>query len=131
MLADPGRVTDQHCATYLTERGKGWVCIIDEEIVGFSIIDFVDPSIWALFVLPCYENRRVGKSLLNLMLEEYFSTNNTTLWLTTSPQTRAETFYRKNGWIETGMEGKEIKFTLSKEDWLRQKQLAGNKPLVK
>ena len=34
-LSDPGLVTDADCADYLTRRGKGWVCTVDDLVVGF------------------------------------------------------------------------------------------------
>lgn len=38
-LSDPGLVTDADCLEFITQRGKGWVCEIDNQIVGFSIAD--------------------------------------------------------------------------------------------
>jgi hypothetical protein len=41
------------------------------------------------------------------------------VWLSTSPGTRAEEFYRKAGWRENGIYGKrEIKFEMTKQEWL-------------
>ena len=43
------------------------------------------------------------------------------LWLGTAPGTRAETFYRKAGWIETGIrQGGEIRFELDRETWQKK-----------
>ncbi|MCE3226346.1 MAG: putative acetyltransferase, partial [Bacteroidetes bacterium] len=40
------------------------------------------------------------------------------VWLGTAPNTRAESFYRKAGWTETGMHGQgEVKFEISFEGW--------------
>ena len=44
-----------------------------------------------------------------------------TVWLGTSPHTRAEAFYRKSGWKEIGMHGKEIKFEMTFDSWNKQK----------
>ncbi len=38
-LSNPNLVTDDDCAAFITERGKGWVCEIDQQIVGFAIAD--------------------------------------------------------------------------------------------
>jgi hypothetical protein len=43
----------------MTNRGKGWVCEIDEKIVGFSIADLIGNNIWALFVMPGYDKRGI------------------------------------------------------------------------
>jgi len=117
-LSDPGLVTDADCADYLTRRGKGWVCEMDGQVVGFSIVDVVSHNVWALFLRPEYEGRGIGRQLHGLMLDWYFSQTHATLWLSTSPGTRAEGFYRKAGWQEVGLYGKgEIKFEMTWEGW--------------
>jgi len=118
VLSNPGLVTDEDCKEYLTVRGKGWVCEIDEMVVGFSIADLKDNNIWALFLRPEYEGRGIGKKLHAIMLEWYFSQTHKTVWLGTAPNTRAEKFYRKAGWKEVGTHGKgEIKFEMSFDTW--------------
>lgn len=117
-LSDPGLVTDEHCRIYMTERGKGWVAETNGQIIGFAIADLVEHNIWALFVLPDAEGKGAGKQLHNCMLGWYFSQTKETVWLGTSPGTRAEEFYRRQGWKENGKHGKnEIKFEMTFEDW--------------
>jgi len=118
MLSDPGLVTDKDCEDYLTQRGRGWVCIIENRLVGFSIVDLTDKNIWALFVHPGFENRGIGKKLHDIMLHWYFDQTKEIVWLRTAPGTRAEEFYRRAGWKEIGVHGKgEIKFEMSYFDW--------------
>ncbi|HKB42862.1 MAG TPA: GNAT family N-acetyltransferase [Chitinophagaceae bacterium] len=118
VLSDPSLVTDKDCEEFLTLRGKGWVCELDNTIVGFSIIDLKEKNIWALFVYSEYERKGIGKKLQDIMLTWYFDQYDSTLWLGTAPGTRAENFYRKSGWKEVGIHGKgEIKFELSYNDW--------------
>ena len=117
-LSDSNLVTDEDCEDFLFKRGKGWVCEIDNQIVGFSIVDLKENNIWALFLHPDFEKMGIGKKLHDVMLAWYFSQTQTTVWLGTSPNTRAESFYRKAGWKEIGMHGKnEIKFEMTFEDW--------------
>ena len=119
VLSDPGLVTNADCADYLINRGKGWVCESIEKIIGFAIADLIDNNIWALFVDPFFEGRGIGRKLHELMLDWYFSQNKNVVWLGTSPNTRAAGFYRKAGWVETGLHGKnEIKFEMRSADWL-------------
>ncbi len=119
-LSDPALVTDQDVATFLTERGKGWVCAIDDLMVGFAIVDLQDHNVWALFLRPEFENQGIGRKLQALLLDWYFEQTKIPIWLGTSPGTRAEAFYRKSGWIEVGMHGKgEVKFEMRYEDWGR------------
>lgn len=35
-LSNPDIVTDADCEEFLFHRGKGWVCEIDNQIVGFA-----------------------------------------------------------------------------------------------
>lgn len=117
-LSDPSLVTDEDCESFLINRGRGWVCETQNKIVGFSIADLQDNNVWALFVHPAFEKKGIGKMLHDIMLNWYFSVTTTTLWLGTSPHTRAEQFYRKAGWIENGVHGKnEIKFEMTAKLW--------------
>lgn len=119
VLSDPGLVTNSDCETFLTERGKGWVCEIDQKIVGFAIADLKENNIWALFMDPQFERRGIGRQLHKMMLEWYFSQTQKTVWLGTAFNTRAEAFYRKAGWKDAGTNGpKEIRFEMTYEDWM-------------
>lgn len=121
MLSDPTLVTDELCAIYLTQRGKGWVCETDGQTVGFAIVDMQDHNVWALFMLPEYEGQGIGKQLHHIMLDWYFQQTKETIWLGTDPGTRAEAFYRRQGWREAGIHaGSEVKFEMRYEDWLAQ-----------
>ena len=117
VLSDPALVTDKDCEEYMTTRGKAWVCEVNEIIVGFAYVDLKENNIWALFVTPEYEEQGIGKTLHSIMLDWYFSITSENVWLGTAPNTRAETFYRKQGWKEAGMHGKEIKFEMTAADW--------------
>jgi len=116
-LSNPDLITTEDYIEFMTVRGKGWVCEIDKQIVGFSIPDLVDNNIWALFLHPDFEKRGIGRKLHDLMLDWYFAQGKEEVWLGTAPGTRAEEFYRKSGWTQNGMYGKEVKFEITKEDW--------------
>ncbi|OBX20977.1 acetyltransferase (GNAT) family protein [Gelidibacter algens] len=117
-LSNPKLLTEKVYEDFLFKRGKGWVCEINNQIVGFSIVDLVEKNVWALFLLPDFEKRGIGKHLHDIILDWYFTQTKDIIWLGTTPKTRAETFYRTAGWIEAGMNGpKEIKFEMSYEDW--------------
>ena len=118
MLSNPALVTDADVEEYLFHRGKGWVCLTDDVVVGFSIVDLKDKNIWALFVHPGYDGKGIGKKLHDTMLDWCFYQTKETVWLGTSPDTRAEKFYRMQGWKEAGMHGKgEIKFEMDFATW--------------
>jgi GNAT superfamily N-acetyltransferase len=120
-LSDPALVPDKDVESYITQRGKGWVCELDNQIVGFAITDLMDYNIWALFLLPAFEQKGIGRALHDTMLNWYFAQTRHKVWLSTSPGTRAEGFYRKAGWKEVGTYGKgEIKFEMGWEDWMKR-----------
>jgi len=122
-LSDPNLVTDEDCLEFITQRGKGWVCEINNQIVGFAIVDLKENNIWALFVNPEFEKKGIGKQLHDNMLDWYFEQTKNTVWLSTSPTTRADFFYRKAGWTEIGMYGKnEIKFEMTHNIWASKKE---------
>ncbi len=117
-LSDPSLVPDEDVAEYINKRGKGWVCVVHSELAGFAIVDLIDNNIWALFVHPDFEGNGIGKKLHDLMLDWYFEKTKETIWLGTEPGTRAEKFYRMQGWKEAGMHGKnEVKFEMHKSEW--------------
>ena len=117
-LSNPSLVTTEDCVEFITNRGKGWVCEIDHRIIGFSIIDLKENNVWALFLDPAYEKQGIGRKLHDIMLNWYFEQTKTNVWLGTSPNTRAETFYRKAGWTEIGRHRiDEMKFEMTYENW--------------
>ncbi|MBK8516501.1 MAG: GNAT family N-acetyltransferase [Saprospiraceae bacterium] len=117
-LSAPNLVTDEDCKEFMTVRGKGWVCEIDNQIVGFAIADLKEKNIWALFLNPKFEKKGIGQLLHKTMLDWYFTQTRDTVWLGTAFNTRAEKFYRKAGWTEVGKNGtKEIKFEMTFDDW--------------
>ncbi|WP_316797423.1 GNAT family N-acetyltransferase [Pedobacter agri] len=104
----------------MTQRGKGWVCEVEGEIVGFSIVDLKENNVWALFLRPEFENKGIGKELHRLTMDWYFSKTKQAVWLGTAPNTKAERFYELQGWKKVGMVNKgEVKFEMTYEDWVR------------
>ncbi|WP_303894647.1 GNAT family N-acetyltransferase [Terrimonas ferruginea] len=123
-LSDPALVSDADCEEFMTRRGKGWVCEIDRAIAGFAIADLQENNIWALFVHPYYEGKGIGRELQRIMLDWYFSTGKTDVWLGTAPATKAEKFYTRSGWRRNGLHGrKEVKFEMTKEEWEKSRDV--------
>ena len=61
-----------------------------------------DGTIFGLFVHPAYEGRGIARALLPLACEDLRAAGFSEATLTTGHGTRAERFYRENGWQETG-----------------------------
>ncbi|HVK97001.1 MAG TPA: GNAT family N-acetyltransferase [Flavisolibacter sp.] len=118
ILSNTDLVTDKDCIDYITNRGKGWIYEIEDELVGFSIADLRQESIWALFVHPLHEKKGIGKQLHDIMMDWYFAQGKQKAWLSTDPNTRAAAFYRLRGWEEVGIkENGEIIFHLTRDKW--------------
>ena len=118
VLSDPALVKDIDYIEYLTSRGKGWVCEVDNRIVGFAIADLKEHNIWALFIDPVFEGKGIGYRLHQLMMDWYFNNSIETVWLSTAPATRGYQFYRNRGWKEKGTYGKgEVLFKMNYNDW--------------
>ena len=121
VLSDPNKVTYADYHRFITQNGKGWVCEIENKIVGFAIVDLVGHNIWALFLNHEFEKKGIGYELHRLMLDWYFSKTKTTVWLSTTANTRAAYFYRQAGWLATGSYGEdEIKFEMPYEIWAKK-----------
>ena len=118
-LSNPDLVRDSDVACYITEKGKGWVCEVAGRIVGFSIVDLKEKSIWALFVDPDFAEMGIGKELHRLMIDWYFEQTKESVVLGTAPNTRAERFYELQGWRKIGnYTNGEVKFELNYGDWI-------------
>lgn len=122
-LSNPALVSDADCEEFMFVRGKGWVCEINNKIVGFSVVDLKDNNIWALFLQPEFEKQGIGRKLHDVMIDWYFTQTQANVWLGTAPNTRAEQFYRKSGWTEIGIHGKgEVKFEMTYDNWTQLKK---------
>jgi len=118
-LSNPALVPDSDCEDYITVRGKGWVCVSGNRVVGFSIVSITDKNVWALFVQPGFDKQGIGKRLHDEMMDWYFKQTSETVWLSTAPGTRAESFYRKAGWTQTGItKSGEVKFEMTAAYWM-------------
>lgn len=117
-LSDPTIVTAEGCREMIEEKGAGWLCEVNKVIVGFAIVDLSDSNIWALFIDPDYEGKGIGRKLHDMMLSYSFEQGVAKLWLSTDPGTRAETFYRKAGWQQTGITASgELRFEMEKDKY--------------
>ncbi len=118
VLYDPSVVPVSDVTHFLAVRGKGWLCATDDVVAGFAIANLQGNNIWALFVMPGYEGKGIGRGLQKIMLDWYFGQTDKTVWLGTAPRTRAEEFYLRSGWKATGMKANgETGFEMSYEHW--------------
>jgi GNAT superfamily N-acetyltransferase len=96
-LSDPGSVTERAYRPYV-DAGSAWLAESGGRLLGFAALDLRSSSLWALFVAPEAEGRGIGRALHRHMLEQARKRGAGSLWLSTSPGTRAERFYKSAGW---------------------------------
>jgi GNAT superfamily N-acetyltransferase len=97
-------------ARWIYDNGTFWVWEQDSAVQGFAVADIRDGTIFGLFVHPDYEGRGIARALLPLACDDLRRAGHTVAKLTTDPGSRAERFYRLNGWTDTGREKGEIVF---------------------
>ena len=103
---DKHGITPESVRVKLETTYKGWLCEIDQQVVGFVIGDKSSGEIWVIAVLSEFINLRIGTKLLQLAEEWLIRAGNKTLWLTTdtNKKLRAYSFYLKNSWKERKVE---------------------------
>lgn len=89
-------------ADWIFANAAFWVWEEDGVVQGFAVADPRDGTIFGLFIHPDYEGRGLGQALLPLACEDVRAAGFAAATLTTGPGTRAERFYRTNGWEEIG-----------------------------
>lgn len=87
---------------WIFANGSFWVWEEDGAVQGFSVADPRDGTIFGLFIHPDYEGRGIARALLPCACEDLRAAGFAVAKLTTGAGTRAERFYRTNGWQETG-----------------------------
>ncbi len=108
-------IPEERIVAGLESRGRGWVAEEAGRVVGFSMADREESSIWALFLLPEWEGRGLGRALLARAVEWLWGEGCGRIWLTTEPGSRAEGFYAHLGWAAKGVTDKgEVRFELQR-----------------
>jgi GNAT superfamily N-acetyltransferase len=100
-LSDPTRVTVEMCEWFI-DHAAFWLWEDDGVVQGFSAADPRDGTIFALFVDPACEGRGIGQVLLPLACKTLRDAGHRVARLDTDAATRAEHFYRQNGWRDVG-----------------------------
>ena len=82
----------------------GYVCTSHEKIVGYCFGERKTGEILVLAILPKYENKGIGKILLNKMIScfSYYGFKRLFLGCSADQQSRSHGFYRHLGWKPTG-----------------------------
>ena len=99
-------ITEQSVTQKLHSTYKGWLCEINNAVVGFCMADRATGELWVIAVLPDFEGQGIGNHLMALAEEWLWKSGCDRAWLTTSINTsfRAYGFYLKRGWADHKIE---------------------------
>lgn len=90
-------ITEVSISEMIAASPCAWVATVNGDVVGFSMIDARDASLFAAFVLPAHEGKGLGKELVLVAEKELFK-HHPEIWLETEKDSRAAGFYRHLGW---------------------------------
>lgn len=108
-------ITEDEVIRKIRTDYKGWLCRVNERIVGFCIGNRRDGEMWVIAVLPEFERRGIGRQLM-ILLQDWLFENNDALWLTTedNANNRAYGFYESLGWKKIESDKGHCQFILRK-----------------
>lgn len=92
-------ITESAVADMIEKNHCAWVATENDKIIGFTMILQDEGCLFAAFVLPEYEGRGVGRSLVDLAEQELFK-HHKAVWLETDKNSRAAKFYMRLGWVK-------------------------------
>lgn len=92
-------ITESVVTDMIGKSRCAWVAVDDGKAIGFSMILTDEGCLFAAFVLPKYEGKGVGRSLVELAEQELFK-HHKTAWLETDKNSRAAKFYMRLGWVK-------------------------------
>ncbi len=104
-------ITEASIAEMISAAPCAWVAVSGDEVVGFSMIDSAEGSLFAAFILPSHEGMGIGAKLVDAAENELFR-HHSEIWLETAEYSRAAGFYRHLGWSnEIKVEDDQIRLT--------------------
>ncbi len=99
-------ITHESVIKMMEKTHRGWLAEVDGDIVGFTIGNQVTGEMWVIAVLSEFENRGIGRSLMQKIEKWLFDKGADKLWLVTDPneEFRAVGFYHRLGWQDWKIE---------------------------
>lgn len=97
-------IMPESLAASMATHVRGWLCVVDGEVVGFAMGDRANGEVQVVAVRPDHEGKSIGSRLLTLTCDWLFAEGHDEVWLMSNPDlcVRAHGFYRKLGWRPTG-----------------------------
>ena len=99
---------------------RGWLCAAAGDVIGFAMGDRSSGEVQVVAVLPDFEGRGIGKTLLARVCNWLFAEGHDEIWLGANPdpEVRATGFYRRLGWRRSGvMKGEDEVLRLRRGDF--------------
>jgi len=102
-------ITEESVKQKLAGSFKGWLCEVQQQVVGFAMGNKTTGELWVIAILPEYVGQGIGARLLDEVEKWLQESGCGRLWLTTEIDEglKAYGFYRRHGWqddrIENGM----------------------------
>lgn len=93
-------------AAAFVDAGLCWVAVTGASVTGFAAVDAQAGSVEMLYVDPAAEGQRIGRALMRVALDQLVRLGHRSASLVTARDTRAERFYRAQGWSEAGDSGR-------------------------
>lgn len=91
-------ITESVVANMIEQSPCAWVATINDKVIGFSMILRDEGCLFAVFVLPEYEGRGAGRSLVKLAETEIFK-HHEIAWLETDKTAARRNFIGKLGGV--------------------------------
>ncbi|WP_438868391.1 GNAT family N-acetyltransferase [Pseudomonas sp. L1(2025)] len=109
-------ITPQVLADSIREAPCVWLAEVEGEPAAFSMVNFDSGEVFAMFVLPAYEGRGLGRQLMAVAEAALFE-HHQTLYLITDgrDEVRANGFYQRLGWMQVGrVDGDDVRYEKSR-----------------
>ncbi|EAZ93122.1 GNAT family N-acetyltransferase [Crocosphaera chwakensis] len=99
-------ITPSSVAQMLSIDCCAWIAEMESQPVGFSIANLTEKTIFGIFVLPEFENKGIGRALMEKTENWFKNQGIKQIWLLTGndPSLRAYGFYTHLGWTPIGIE---------------------------
>ena len=99
-------ITHHSVRRMLEKSHRGWLAEEADDVVGFAMGNSETGEMGVISVLKEFENRGIGKSLLQSVEDWLSSEGWSEIWLTTDPDetSRSVGFYRRLGWEDWKLE---------------------------
>lgn len=99
-LAEMGVTRESTKEAILNDALPIWCAFVEDQLVGFSSVLPEERELFALFVLPEFEGKKIGSALHDVAVNWLFDKNpHEPINLNTEKTARAFEFYQQRGWV--------------------------------